>query len=71
MLKSRETYEIMTPESIGLARSPDDAGVDLRLNRRGGSRCGAEGVTDVSEVVFRGSVNDVDLWGDSLEMQSF
>lgn len=26
MLKSRETYEIMTPESIGLQRSPDDAG---------------------------------------------
>lgn len=27
MLKSRETYEIMTPESIGLTRSPDDAGI--------------------------------------------
>ncbi|MEW5308007.1 MAG: hypothetical protein WDW36_010370 [Sanguina aurantia] len=29
MLKSRETYEIMTPESIGLQRSPDDAGIVL------------------------------------------
>lgn len=27
MLKNRETYEIMTPETIGLSRSPDDAGV--------------------------------------------
>lgn len=27
MLKSRETYEIMTPESIGLQRNPDDAGI--------------------------------------------
>ena len=27
MLKSRETYEIMTPESIGLQRKPEDAGV--------------------------------------------
>ena len=27
MLKSRETYEIMTPESIGLNRSADDAGI--------------------------------------------
>ncbi len=26
MLKSRETYEIMTPESIGLQRNPEDAG---------------------------------------------
>jgi hypothetical protein len=26
MLKSRETYEIMTPESIGLQRKPEDAG---------------------------------------------
>lgn len=26
MLKSRETYEIMTPESIGLNRAVDDAG---------------------------------------------
>lgn len=29
MLKSRETYEIMTPESIGLQRNPDDAGIVL------------------------------------------
>jgi hypothetical protein len=29
MLKSRDTYEIMTPESIGLHRSPDDAGAIL------------------------------------------
>jgi 2-isopropylmalate synthase len=27
MLKSRETYEIMTPESIGLQRNPEDAGI--------------------------------------------
>lgn len=27
MLKNRGTYEIMTPESIGLQRAPDDAGV--------------------------------------------
>eukprot|EP00878_Enallax_costatus_P002823 GHUV01003015.1.p1 GENE.GHUV01003015.1~~GHUV01003015.1.p1 ORF type:complete len:319 (+),score=76.79 GHUV01003015.1:136-957(+) len=27
MLKNRETYEIMTPETIGLSRSPDDAGI--------------------------------------------
>jgi hypothetical protein len=26
MLKSRDTYEIMTPESVGLSRNPDDAG---------------------------------------------
>lgn len=26
MLKNRETYEIMTPETIGLSRNPDDAG---------------------------------------------
>ena len=26
MLKHRETYEIMTPETIGLQRNPDDAG---------------------------------------------
>ena len=26
MLKSRETYEIMTPESIGLHRASNDAG---------------------------------------------
>lgn len=30
MLKNRETYEIMTPETIGLARSPDDAGEMMR-----------------------------------------
>eukprot|EP00199_Chlamydomonas_sp_CCMP681_P000381 CAMPEP_0119102884 /NCGR_PEP_ID=MMETSP1180-20130426/1484_1 /TAXON_ID=3052 ORGANISM="Chlamydomonas cf sp, Strain CCMP681" /NCGR_SAMPLE_ID=MMETSP1180 /ASSEMBLY_ACC=CAM_ASM_000741 /LENGTH=597 /DNA_ID=CAMNT_0007087261 /DNA_START=19 /DNA_END=1812 /DNA_ORIENTATION=+ len=29
MLKNRETYEIMTPESIGLQRNPDDAGLVL------------------------------------------
>jgi len=29
MLKSRETYEIMTPESIGLSRAPEDAGIVL------------------------------------------
>jgi 2-isopropylmalate synthase len=29
MLKNRETYEIMTPESIGLSRSPEDAGIVL------------------------------------------
>ena len=29
MLKSRETYEIMTPESIGLNRAADDAGIVL------------------------------------------
>ncbi len=27
MLKSRDTYEIMAPETIGLQRSPDDAGI--------------------------------------------
>jgi len=27
MLKHRETYEIMTPETIGLQRNPDDAGI--------------------------------------------
>jgi 2-isopropylmalate synthase len=26
MLKHRETYEIMTPETIGLQRNPEDAG---------------------------------------------
>ena len=29
MLKNRETYEIMTPESIGLPRGQDDAGIVL------------------------------------------
>ncbi|KAJ9505503.1 hypothetical protein QJQ45_023787, partial [Haematococcus lacustris] len=29
MLKNRETYEIMTPESIGLQRNPEDAGIVL------------------------------------------
>lgn len=29
MLKNRETYEIMTPESIGLPRSQDDAGESM------------------------------------------
>ncbi|WIA37513.1 hypothetical protein OEZ86_014425 [Tetradesmus obliquus] len=27
MLKNRETYEIMTPETIGLSRNPEDAGI--------------------------------------------
>lgn len=31
MLKSRQTYEIMTPESIGLQRNPEDAGQTLLL----------------------------------------
>ncbi|GAX77806.1 hypothetical protein CEUSTIGMA_g5249.t1 [Chlamydomonas eustigma] len=29
MLKNRNTYEIMTPESIGLSRNPEDAGIVL------------------------------------------
>ncbi len=31
MLKSRETYEIMSPESIGLYRASDDAGMHTCL----------------------------------------
>eukprot|EP00775_Hariotina_reticulata_P011414 gene11414-11561_t len=31
MLKNRETYEIMTPETIGLNRNPDDAGGSAAL----------------------------------------
>jgi hypothetical protein len=37
MLKNRETYEIMTPETIGLQRNPEDAG---RLAPR--ALCGME-----------------------------
>jgi len=39
VLWSRETYEIMTPETIGLQRNPEDAGVCVF----GGGAGGREG----------------------------